>query len=403
MTQLQFNLNFDDLKEDIRNSNLNDIAKAAVVLMMNEVMKKERDDYLQADSYERTDNRQDYRNGYYDRDLLLSIGRVTLRVPRTRNGEFSPSLFEKYSRADQAFVLSMLEMVVNGVSTRKVKNIVETLCGESVSKSFVSSLTEQLDPVINQWANRPLNTTYYSYLYADAVYIKVREHHKVVSKAVYIAIAINEERKREILGLKVSHEESYESWKVFFQSLKERGIQSPQLVISDAHKGLKKAIQTEFIGTSWQRCLVHFKRNITETAAYKDRKELAMEIRRIFDVINPEDARELKERFVDKCMEEGRFQKAVDILEEGFDDAIQYLNEPEERHPFIRSTNHLERLNQEVRRRETVIRIFPNNQSAFRLIGAVLMNYEKEFSKRVLWGRKKDLIKKNDVPGMKEI
>ncbi|MBZ9535890.1 transposase, partial [Cytobacillus oceanisediminis] len=169
MTHLQFNLNINDLKESVMNSDIDAVIKASIVLVLNEFMEQERDDHLQADPYERTINRKDYRNGYYERDLLLSIGKITLRVPRTRNGDFSTSVFERYARCDQAFVLAMLEMVVNGVSTRKVKNIVEQLCGETVSKSFVSSLTEKLDPIVNQWANRPLNTMYYPYIFVDAM------------------------------------------------------------------------------------------------------------------------------------------------------------------------------------------------------------------------------------------
>jgi transposase-like protein len=170
LTQIQFNLNIEDLKDAVMNSDLGAVMKASLVLVLNTVMEKERDDYLQAGAYERTPDRKDSRNGYYERGLLLNIGKITLKVPRTRNGEFSPSVFERYSRFDQAFVLSMLEMVVNGVSTRKVKNIVEQLCGESVSKSFVSSLTEKLDPIVNTWANRPLNTMYYPYIFVDAMY-----------------------------------------------------------------------------------------------------------------------------------------------------------------------------------------------------------------------------------------
>jgi len=256
------------------NSDIDAVIKASIVLVLNSVMEKERDDYLHAGTYERTTDRRDYRNGYYERELLLSFGKITLKVPRTRNGEFSPSVFERYSRCDQAFVLSMLEMVVNAVSTRKVKNIVQQLCGESVSKSFVSSLTEKLDPIVNTWANRPLNTTYYPYIFADAMYIKVREHHHVVSKAVYIATAINEHNEREILGLKVDHSESFEAWQRFFQYLQSRGLQSPKLIISDAHKGLKKAIAEEFVGTTWQRCTVHFKRNIFNQLPKKEMDEV---------------------------------------------------------------------------------------------------------------------------------
>ena len=247
MTQLQFNLDMDFLKDSVLNSDLNTVVKSALVLVLNEFMEKERDEYLNAAAYERSSDRIDYRNGYYEREIVMSVGKLTLKVPRTRNGEFSTSVFEKYARHDQALILSMIEMVVNGVSTRKVTQIVEQLCGETVSKSLVSSLTQKLNPIINTWANRPLNTTYYPYIFLDAMYIKVREHHQVVSKAVYIATAITEENKREILGLSVDHVESYESWSRFLQHLKSRGIQSPKLVISDAHQGLRKAIQREFM------------------------------------------------------------------------------------------------------------------------------------------------------------
>ncbi len=160
MTQLQFNLDMDILKESVINSNLDTVIKSAVVLVLNEYMEKERDEFIQASAYERTNQRRDFRNGYYDRELTMSIGKLELRVPRTRSGDFSPTVFEKYARCDQAFILSMLEMVINGVSTRKVTHIIEQLCGESVSKSFVSSLTQKLAPVGNEWANRPLNMEY---------------------------------------------------------------------------------------------------------------------------------------------------------------------------------------------------------------------------------------------------
>nr|WP_106783658.1 IS256 family transposase [Lysinibacillus timonensis] len=383
MTQLHLNLDMDLLKDSVLNSDLNTVVKSALVLVLNEFMEKERDEYLQAAAYERSNERIDYRNGYYEREIVMSVGKLTLKVPRTRNGEFSTSVFEKYARHDQALILSMIEMVVNGVSTRKVTQIVEQLCGETVSKSLVSSLTQKLDPIINAWANRPLNTVYYPYIFLDAMYIKVREHHQVVSKAVYIATAITEENKREILGLSVDHVESYESWSRFLQHLKSRGIQSPKLVISDAHQGLRKAIQREFIGTVWQRCNVHFKRNIIEKLPKKDSGDFRLMIKRIFDAVTLEDMRNFKDELMVKYAEDRKFEKALQVLDEGFEDTIQYMSFPKEIRVNIRSTNSLERLNQEVRRRENVIRIFPNTQSAFRLVGAVLMHYQdNDYSKR---------------------
>jgi len=376
MTQLQFTLDINLLKESVINSNMEAVMKSSIVLVLNELMEKERDQYLNATSYERSADRRDYRNGYYERELMLNIGKIKLRVPRTREGHFSPSIFERFSRVDQALTLSMLEMVVNGVSTRKVTNIVEQLCGESVSKSFVSSLTEKLDPIVIKWANRPINVEYFPYLYADAMYIKVREHNKVVSKAVYIMTGMNEKKKREIIGLKIDHVESFEAWKGFFQDLKARGLQSPKLVISDAHAGLRKAIEREFIGSSWQRCTVHFKRNIIEKLPKNNSKQVIADIRKIYHAISSDEARKFKNDFVSTYKENPKIQRAIDILEEGFEDSIQYFNEPEKYHLHLTSTNSLERLNQEIRRREKVIRIFPNTQSAFRLIGALLMENE---------------------------
>ncbi len=346
MTHLQFNLDLDLLKEAVISSNIETVVKSAIVLVLNDYMEKERDDYLQASAYERSSERLDYRNGYYERDFTMSIGKLTLKVPRTRNGEFSPTVFERYSRCDQAFVLSMIEMVINGVSTRKVTHIVEQLCGENVSKSFVSSLTQKLDPIVNDWARRPLNGAYFPFVFVDAMYIKVREHNKVVSKAVYIATALTENNKREILGLMVDHVENYESWCRFFQQLKSRGLQSPKLVISDAHQGLQKAIMREFIGTSWQRCNVHFKRNVFEKLPKKDSIEVRTMIKRIFEAITIEDMRNFKEELMNKFSEQPKFEKALKVLDEGFEDTIQYMEHPETIRPHIRSTNSLERLNQ---------------------------------------------------------
>lgn len=372
------NLNPDKMKDSILNSNMDTTLKSAIVLILNDYMEKERDDYLNAAAYERTSSRQDYRNGYYERELLISIGKIKLRVPRTREGDFSPSLFEKFSRIDQTFVLSMLEMVVNGVSTRKVSDVVETLCGERVSKSFVSSLTEKLDPIINRWANRPLNTEHYPYVFMDAMYIKVREHRKVVSKAVYIATAIKEDGRRAVLGLKVDTAESYDAWQSFIKHLKSRGLHSPKLVISDAHEGLKKAIQREFVGTSWQRCSVHLKRNIINKLPKKGYPAFISDLRQIFNSPDAKSAQATKDWVMDKYNDVPKLQKALETLENGFDDAIQFLNEDSSTFRYIKSTNHLERVNQEVRRRERVIRIFPNTQSAFRIIAAVLMQIEEK-------------------------
>ncbi|WP_411953968.1 IS256 family transposase [Alkalibacillus sp. S2W] len=379
MTQLKFSANIEDLKEKVMGSDLETMVKSTIVLILNECMEQEREDYLQAAAYERTTERVDYRNGYYERELIMSLGSIKLTVPRTRFGDFSPSIFERYARYDQAFVMSMLEMFVNGVSTRKVTKIVNTLCGETVSKSFVSNLTKKLDPIVNEWAQRPLHTLTLDFVFVDALYIKVRENQKVVSKAVYIAIALDDEGYRHILGLHISHSENEEAWQTFFQQLIGRGVSSPKLVVSDAHNGLVNAIQKSFIGTSWQRCTVHFKRNIIVKMPKEGKKEAIKLLKQIFDASSQKEARQLRDQFLDDYGDQPSFQKACKVLDEGFEDAIQYLGDaiPENFKTHVRSTNSLERLNQEVRRREKIIRIFPNTQSAFRLVGATLMAYEE--------------------------
>lgn len=377
MTQINFTLDFEKIKEQVVESSLNEVIKSAIVLILNEYMEKERDDYMNNQRYDRTKNRHDYRNGYYERELILNIGTINLKVPRTRSGEFSTEIFEKYQRCDQALLLSMTEMVINRVSTRKVTNIVKQLCGKSVSKSFVSNLTKKLDPIVNEWANRPLNTTNYRYLFLDAMYIKVREYDKVVSKAVYIALGVNDEGKREIIGLKISQAESKKNWSDFFDYLISRGLKSPRIVISDAHQGLRAAIEEKFVGSTWQRCTVHFIKNIIDAMPKKDSEDARNLAKSIFRSPNSKIARELKEEFIKTYEDNGKYQKAIERLDDGFEDALQFFAEPENAHKHIKTTNVLERINSEIRRRERVIRIFPNQQSAFRLIGSVLMDYEE--------------------------
>lgn len=381
MTQLNFNINLEELTEAVLNSDLDTTMKSLAVVIFNAFMEAERDEFIQASSYERADGRTDYRNGYYDRSYTVSAGKIDLRVPRTRSGEFSTALFEKYKRMDQSFVLSMVECVINGVSTRKVTNIVEQLCGESVSKSFVSNALERIDPEIEQFQNRSLVDSNYRYIYTDAMYIKVREEHRIVSKAVYIALGVNDENKREIIGFQVSEEESYEAWRSFFQSMRRRGLKQPRMIISDAHAGLKKAITEIFVGTTWQRCAFHFLRNVTDKMPKKNSQRARDLVKSALYAFSEQEAREYKNLFETEFHDNARYEEALKTLDEGFEDAIQYLEEPDSYHVSLRTTNSVERLNQEVRRREKVIRIFPNTESAVRLIGSVLLDQHEEWEK----------------------
>ncbi|MCM3742469.1 IS256 family transposase [Oceanobacillus luteolus] len=379
MTQINITINLEELKEKVENSSLESPVKSSLSLILNSLMEKERDEYINALSHERTDNRRGYRNGYYERELVTGVGSLKLKVPRTRDGEFSPTAFKRYERYDQALVISMMEMVINGVSTRKVSNIVEELCGKKVSKSFVSDITKSLDPIVNDWRNRPLNAYYFPYIYVDAMYIKVREGGRVVSKGVYIACGVNEKGYREIIGLKVDHKESEASWTSFFEHLKSRGIQSPNMVISDAHAGLVKAIKESFLGTSWQRCTFHLIQNIINVMPKKNMEEVKEDLKAIFKTSKRKHANELKERFMDKYQDIKGLQKAIEILDNGFEDAMQFHSQPSRYHQHFRTTNMVERLNKEVRRREKVISIFPNEQSAIRIIGSVLMDINESW------------------------
>lgn len=382
MTQINITINLEDLKEKVENSSLESPIKSSLSLILNSLMEKERDEYINALSHERTSNRRGYRNGYYERELITGAGTLKLKVPRTRDGEFSPTAFKRYERFDQALVISMMEMVINGVSTRKVSTIVEELCGKKVSKSFVSEMTKSLDPIVNDWRNRPLNVYYFPYIYVDAMYIKVRENRSVVSKAVYIACGVNEKGYREMIGLKIDHKESKESWASFFEHLKSRGIQSPKMVISDAHSGLVHAIQESFLGTSWQRCAVHLLRNITDKMPKKNMQEAKEDLKAIFRTSKRKHANELKERFMMKYQDTKNLQNAMDILDNGFEDAMQFHTQPSKYHKHFRTTNMVERVNREIRRREKVISIFPNDQSAIRIIGSVLMNINEDWENK---------------------
>lgn len=373
MTQMHFTLNQEELQSLIEGSVKNDFAKIIFTKIINQTMETERTAYIEAEPYERSTGRITSRNGYYEREFVTRVGSLQLRVPRTRDGKFSTSVFEKYERNERALLASMLEMYIAGVSTRKVTKIVEELCGKSVSKSFVSSLTKDLDEVVEAWRHSSLSENQYPFLMVDVIYIKVREEKRVVSKSCHIAVGVNNKGNREILGFLVTDSESEPSWSLFFEYLKKRDLKGLKMITSDAHKGLVAAIRSSFPGVSWQRCQVHFLRNILATIPKKESKEFREEVKSIFRLTDIDTARKAKNRLLEDYEDKPKYQKACAILDEGFEDAFQYaVDEPA--HSRLRSTNLLERLNSEIRRREKVIRIFPNIPSAVRLIGALLMD-----------------------------
>lgn len=376
MTQVNFTLDTDQIQELIANSGANELAKQMMTILFNQLMEKQRDDYIQVEKYSRDDDRKSSRNGYYEREFTTRIGTLSLIVPRTRDGEFSPTLFERYQRNEKALLASMLEMYIQGVSTRKVTKVVEELCGMNVSKSFISSLTTELDDVVEAFLSRPLKQKY-PFLLSDVLFIKIRENHRVLSKAFHIILGINSLGERELLSFSIQDNESYESWKHLYSELIERGLEGLKLVISDAHIGEVRAIKESFPGVSWQRCQVHFMRNVFDKLPHKNTAEVRAELKVLFKTTHIDLARKLKNEIVDKYTD--TYAKMTDCLDEGFEDSFQYCAIRETNYSRLRNTNMLERVNSEIRRREKVVRIFPNKQSALRLIGAVLIDIHEEW------------------------
>lgn len=344
--------------------------------IFNQVLLSQSSEQIGASPYERTDERIAYRNGVRERQLTTRVGTLTLRVPRHRNGEFSTELFQRYQRSEQALLLAMMQMVVSGVSTRKVENITEELCGRKFSKSTVSELCKKLDPAIAAFKNRPLSK-HYPFLVVDALYLKVRENEKVQSKGMLVVIGINQDGQREIIGFQVANSESETSWGQMFDSLKERGIQDIHFIVSDNHHGLVKAARKHFQGAIWQRCQTHFSRNILDQTPKAEQPKLKEEMRQIYEAVDLESARKCKADIMAKYA--GKAPKAMRLLDEAFDDITAVLALPLKYRKRLRTTNGIERLNEEIRRRERVIRIFPNEDSVIRLMGALLMEQDEKW------------------------
>lgn len=347
--------------------------------VLNQVLEAQLAETLGADRHERSDERQGYRNGYRARTLYTRVGPVTLQVPQTRDGSFSTEIFKRYQRSEQAFVLALMEMVVNGVSTRKVSAITEELCGASFSKSTVSALCAGLEPRVRAFNERRLEGDY-PFVLVDALFIKSREEDRVVSRAALVMSGIRSDGYREILGVRIGDTESFATWDESLRWLKSRGLQGVMFVVSDSHSGLTQAIAKHFQGATWQRCQVHLMRNLLGHSPTKQRAEVATAAKLILQAPDRAEAvrrfNEFSERFAKTA------PKAVACLEEGFEDALAVLALPEKYRKRLRSTNMQERLNEEIRRRERVIRIFPNDESALRLIGALLAEQNEVWAER---------------------
>lgn len=375
MAQYQINLN----DEILHGLFQRDEAVARLIeQVLNQVLQAQVTEQLKAAPYERTEERQGYRNGTLPHTLTTRVGTLTLRVPRLRNGQFSTDLFMRYQRSEQALVLALMEMVVNGVSTRKVAKITEELCGTEFSKSTVSDLCTRLDPIVHAWNNRNLREHTYPFLIVDAMVLKIREEGRVRSRSVMIATGINEEGYREILGLMLGDSESEASWTEFFSWLKSRDLRGVDIVVSDSHSGLVNAVKAQFQGCTWQRCQTHFMRNLLDATPKSLQGDVYGRVRAILDAPDLKTARVLLNQVIEDYYEKA--PRAMRVLEEGFDDVTAVLELPERYRKRLRTTNGQERLNEEIRRRERVIRIFPNRESALRLLGALLMEMDEKWS-----------------------
>jgi putative transposase len=346
--------------------------------VVQQVLETEMTEHIGAALYERTENRTGQRNGYKPRTLRTRVGTLNLLVPQDREGTFSTRLFSRYQRNEKALTLALMEMYVEGVSTRKVKEVTEVLCGTSFSKSLISSLAGSLDAELQAWRNRRLEAEAYPYLFVDARYEKVRVGSRVVSQGVLIVSGVRDEGMREILAVEVADTESEATYQELFRSLKTRGLSGVELVVSDGHEGLKAAITRHFQGASWQRCQVHYARNLLGMVSLAKRKELGADLRGIFAAPDREQAFGIASSVAEKWRKKGH-EKVSCHLEEHIEECLTCLAFPESHRRRIRTTNGLERLNQEIKRRSRVVRIFPNRESCLRLVSALAVEQSEEW------------------------
>jgi transposase-like protein len=366
MTKTEFKRKFCDVKALFGEEK--DALKEILQEVLQEVLEQEMTDALGAGRGERTPTRLGYRSGYYERSLITRVGKLELRVPQDRQGHFSTELFERYQRSEKALVSALAEMYVQGVSTRKVKAITEELCGHSFSASAISAVNKTLDESLDKFAKRRLEEAY-PYLILDARYEKVREDGVIRSQAVQIAIGINAEGRRQVLAVELAHRESESSWRDFLLGLKERGLHGVEFVVSDDHPGLKRAIWEVLAEAVWQRCYVHFLRNALDHLPRKANDDCLQELRWIYDRRELSEAQKDLSKWLDRWQE--KYPKLCGWVEENIGETFNYYRLPVQHHKHMKSTNMLERFNEEIKRRTRVVRIFPNSASCLRLVRAL--------------------------------
>ena len=374
MAQVNLTLNQEEILQLLQGTS-SDAFRELLQSTLNQFILAESTEQLKAEPYERNDERTDHRNGSRERPLTTRIGTITLTVPRHRNEPFQTMLFDNYQRSEAALISTMAEMVISGVSTRKVSNVMETLCGKEFSKSTVSEACRHLDEEVEKFRNRPIEAGKYPFIMMDATYFKCRYDHKIKSRAFMVAIGINNQGGREVIGFDQYEDESNPTWISFVKSLKSRGLSGVIMYTSDAHPSIRYAMMREFPDAVWQRCQFHFIRNILDEAPKKLRAGMETELREMFNCRTVEDARKCRDEIIKDYSDVA--EKSMDILDNGFEDAMTVMMLPEELRRPLRTSNIVERLNGELKRRSNVIKVFPNPESILRLMGSVAIDYNE--------------------------
>jgi len=355
-----------------------DVLKAMIRVVIKELMQEEVCQHLQAEPYERSDSRTGHRNGYKPRTLNTRVGKLRFEVPQVRGTDpYRPMFFERWQRSERALLVTCAEMYYMGVSTRKVGHILEEMGGFSLSAATVSKVAAELDEKIEEFRSRTLGDRTWPFLLVDARYEKVRHAGRIVSRAVLVVAGVNDDGQREILTWRLGDSESEQTWTEVFGELKRRGLSGVELVVSDGHEGIRAALQRAFPQAAWQRCRVHFIRNILSKCSHKDRIALINDIRAAFKLTDRdlalETAREIALRW------RGKYAKVAKQLEEHFEECLGVMEFPTRHRRRLHSTNMLERLMREIKRRTRVVGIFPNEASCDRLVGAMLIEYHESW------------------------
>lgn len=375
MAQRTENRTIDDAVELLKENGFDGLAEAVTVLL-NSAMVAERSEYLGAAPYERCAARVGYANGFKDKSIKTRLGALALKVPQTRDSEFYPQSLEKGLRSERALLLAIAEMYVQGVSTRRVKKIVEELCGMEVSSTQVSRAAAELDELLEAWRTRDLGR--YRYVILDAQYQKVRQGGQVLDAAVLIACGVGADGKRDVLGISVSLSEAEVHWRSFLSSLKDRGLHGLELITSDAHEGLAAARKAVLGSVPWQRCQFHLQQNAGQyVPSVALRGPVAADIRAIFNAPDREEAEHLLTKFLDRYQKTA--PKLVEWAEENLPQGFTVFDFPPSHRRRLRTTNLVERLNEEIRRRSKVARLFPNEASCLRLVTAVVMEIAEDW------------------------